>query len=91
MILLEFNVNDNTWKREIMDTYKADIQTNSQVPRYFRYVNDTLIVYNKPAKDVQNVLAEFLNASSYRIFTTRSGHGHKTNFVDIMFHNKKKS
>jgi hypothetical protein len=61
-----------------MNTYKGDIQTKSQVPRYFRYVNDTLIIYNNPAKDVQNVLAEFINTSSDRIFTTRSQQGHKT-------------
>lgn len=78
MILLEFNVKDSALKCEIMNTYKADIQNKSQVSRYFRYVNNTLIIYNKPAKDVQNVMAEFFNTSPDLIFTTRSGHGHKT-------------
>lgn len=78
IILLEFNVEDNALKCEIMNTYKADIQTKSQVSGYFHYVNNTLIIYNKPPKDVQNVLAEFINTSSNLIFTTRSEHGHKT-------------
>jgi hypothetical protein len=78
MTLLECNVEDKALKCEIMNTYKADTQTKFQALRYFCYVNDTLIIYNKPAKDVQNVLAEFTNTSPDLIFTTRSGHGHKT-------------
>jgi hypothetical protein len=74
MILVEFNVDDSALKCEIKNTYKADIQTKFQVPRYYCYVNDTHIIYNKPAKDVQNVFAEFINTSSDLIFTTRSGH-----------------
>lgn len=61
MILLEFNVKHKALKCEIMNTYKTGIHSKFQVPRYFCCVNDTLIIYNKPAQDVQNVLAEFIN------------------------------
>jgi hypothetical protein len=90
IILIEFNVEDIALKREIINTYTAGIQAKSQVTAYFRYVNDTPIIYKKqPATDVQNILAEFTNALPDLIFITRSGHGHKT-ASDIMFHNKKK-
>jgi len=77
MILVEFNVKDNSLKCEIMNTYKAYRQ-NSKYVGTICYVNDKFIIYDKPAKDVQNVLAEFTNTSLDLIFTTRSGHGHKT-------------
>jgi len=60
-----------------------DIPRNSRVERYFRYVDDVLLVYNENLTDIKETLISFNNITPDLNFTLEREQENKLKFLDL--------
>ena len=67
----------------IENTAIYDILINNHIIGYFRYVDDSLIIYNKTTTNIYDVFNTFNNFKPTRKFATEKEIDKKINFLDI--------
>jgi hypothetical protein len=60
-----------------------------QIIRYFRYVDDILIIYDKNKTNIDETLTEFNKEKTSIKFTTEKEQQNSINFLDITLHRKR--
>jgi hypothetical protein len=61
-----------------------------QIIRYFRYVDDILIIYNQNKTNIEETLTEFNKQTTSIKFTIEKEQQNSINFLDLSIHRKKK-
>jgi hypothetical protein len=68
------------------DTHRKHLSNKHKIARYFRYVDDILIIYNSNHTDVSNISNNFNTIHHNLKFTAEAESNNKISYLDITIH-----
>jgi len=72
--------------QNLEDTHLTQLSNKHKIVRYFRYVDDTLIICDSSHTDINNIQNDFNTIHSNMKFTVETESNNKINFLDVTIH-----